>query len=214
MSEQANQTAPVTTQADPAVANTTTPAPEAKAADAGTKEVPAAKDAATETKTSEVKAVPEKYEFKLKEGSLLKQGEVDQTAATARELGLSNDAAQKLLDERGQAKAGFMEEQKSAFESLRSNWKETFTKDSEIGGEHAKASAENARRFVDKYATPEFKQVLNDTGFGDHPELIRIFARAGKSMAEDKVVMPGKQSGSDAIEAKNVLYPSHNKKQE
>lgn len=173
-------------------------------------------ETAAQTKTAEAKApevqkpvVPEKYELNLPNGSTLKQDEVDKIAALAKERGLSNDDAQKLVEEKSQEKTNFIEAQKQEFSQLRATWKDQFIKDPELGGENAKASAEHAKRFVDRFASDDLKKAFNETGFGDHPELIRLMARAGKAMANDQIVQPGKHGGSELIDAKDVLYPSH-----
>jgi hypothetical protein len=52
--------------------------------------------------------------------------------------------------------------------------------------------------------------VLNDTGLGNHPELVRFCCRVARAMAEDGVVRPETAGGSaDPLE---VLYPSMAKK--
>ena len=212
MSEQAPTTQSTNEVVQPADSTilTTGQAPEVKAEGAPEVKTDApAKDAAQEKPPVETKVVPEKYEFKAIEGSPLKPADVDKIAALAKERGLSQDEAQKLLEEKSQERSSFLNDQQAEFNTIRSGWREQFQKDPEIGGEHAKATAENAKRAIEKFASPELKQALNVTGFGDHPELIRVFARIGKSMAEDKTVMPGKVGTSEKFEAKDVLYPSH-----
>jgi hypothetical protein len=34
---------------------------------------------------------------------------------------------------------------------------------------------------------------LNDTGLGNHPEVLRVFVRAGKAISQDSVI-PGKEA--------------------
>lgn len=216
MSEPAKEVAPVTTPATPApavVPATETPATEVKAPEV---KVEAAKEAASDKSpekkpTDAVKVVPEKYELKAPEGSLLKQDELDQVAALAKERGLDNEGAQKLVDERSQLKGGFLADQQKEFSQIRAQWQQDWINDKEFGGEKAKENAEIAKRFVDRYADADVKKAFDDFGFGDHPGLVRMFAKAGKAMAEDKHVAEGKPSTSDLFEAKDVLYPSHKK---
>jgi hypothetical protein len=39
--------------------------------------------------------------------------------------------------------------------------------------------------FFDKYATEPLKEMLRNTGLGNHPEVVRFFARLGKEAASD-----------------------------
>jgi hypothetical protein len=227
MPETQPNTAPVTTQAaeatNPATTTTTqataTPAAAAtdpKAASSATGDPAAAAQGGAQEKGKETlaaKIVPEKYEFKLPDGSLLKQPEVDEISKLAKERGYSADEAQKYLEERNGIKSGFLKEQQQEFSQLRGQWKDTFINDKELGGQKAQESAELAKRFVDRFASDDLKKALNDFGFGDHPELIRVFARAGRAMAEDKFVPGGQPVAGEATRTADLLYPSHSKKE-
>lgn len=55
---------------------------------------------------------------------------------------------------------------------------------------------------MDKFGSPELKQYLNETGLGNHPELVRIFANIGKAMSEDGLVTGnsgGVKSAADVL---------------
>jgi hypothetical protein len=57
-----------------------------------------------EAKPTEAKVVPEKYDLKLPEASLLDASHVEKLTAFAKERGLSNDEAQALLERENQGK--------------------------------------------------------------------------------------------------------------
>jgi hypothetical protein len=145
--------------------------------------------------------VPEKYDLKLPEGSQLDGSVVERIAAEAKQQGLSNEQAQAILERENKAVATFVEGQKSQMQVKVEAWKNEVQVDKELGGNELPKNLEHAKRVVDKYASPAFKQILNETGLGNHPELVRVFARIGKEMAEDSLVLPGTSgTGKQSIE--------------
>jgi hypothetical protein len=176
--------------AAPAAPAATTAAAPAPAADPGkTTEASSAKPA-SETPPAKP-AAPEKYDLKVPENSLLESAQVEKLSAYAKQNGLSNEEAQALLDGESQAIATFVEERKTA-------WKTQAIVDPEIGGQHLNENVELAKRFIDRFGSPALKQELDKTGYGNHPEVVRLFVRLGKEMKEDKLIMPGAQSSSGA----------------
>ena len=56
---------------------------------------------------------------------------------------------------------------------------------------------------LDLFGTPELKTYLNDTGLGNHPDLVKAFVKIGKAMSEDGMVDGSNQGQRSAAE---VLY--------
>lgn len=169
----------------------------------------------TETKDAKNEVVPEKYELKAPKDSLLDAAEIAQVETKAKALGLSKAQAQALLEERQEAKSVFAQAQKDAFKKHQESWLPELEADKEFGGANFKESAENAKRFVDLIATDAEKKILNDkeTRWGDNPVLFRLFARAGKRMANDKLVTEGKAGTTPTTKKsrESILYPTHDK---
>lgn len=152
-------------------------------------------------------ALPEKYELKVTDQSLFEPAYLDQFQAYAKEHKLTQDQAQQILDREASAISEYAKRQQSEFSSVQTQWVESCKKDPEIGGDNFKASVELAQRALEKYATPSFVQDLNNSGYGNHPELVRIFARIGRAMSEDKLVSSGSvSSGSKSFE--DIFYGS------
>lgn len=84
-------------------------------------------------------------------------------------------------------------------------WQASAKADAEIGGANWDTSVANATKVVNSYGTPELKQYLNETGAGNHPEVIRIMAKVGALIGEDKPT--GTTQGGQARDAVSVLYP-------
>ncbi len=149
---------------------------------------------------------PDKYELKLPEGSLLDPSATERISAYAKEKGLSMEAAQEVLNRENQAVTAHHESQLKQVDVIKTQWVKDAEADKEIGGEKFKENIELAKRVIDKFGSDAFKTALNETGFGNHPEVIRIFTKIGRLMGEDKLVMAKSQAGSKTME--EVFYGS------
>lgn len=145
---------------------------------------------------------PEKYEFKApEEGQELDQGALEVFEPIARELNLNNEQAQKLVDAYGSKIMPAIQKQiNDSWQKQREQWVKTVKADEELGSNESIGAAQKA---MDKFGSPELKQYLEESGLGDHPELIRIFASVGKAMSEDGLVT-GNSNGSKS--AADVLF--------
>ena len=146
----------------------------------------------TEPPKVEPKVAPEKYDLKLPEGSLLEPTALDRIAKLAKERGLSNEDAQKELDRDNDTLKAYVEGQKAQLKKESETWLKECEADKEFGGEKFKESAEYAKRVL-KWADESgaFGKVLDETGFGDHPVVFRVFAKLGRAFKEDKVIHAG-----------------------
>jgi len=209
MADQATETAQATTDA----AKGADTATEQQATDT-TQKTEAEVQKAEETKGAEEKStVPEKYELKLPEGSLLDASTIEKISAEAREKGLSNEDAQALLDRENMAVAAYHETQMKQVEDIRNGWSKAAEADPEVGGQGFKENVELARRAIERFGSEEFRKALDETGFGNHPEVIRTFVRIGKSMADDKLVHAKDHGAGDQKSAAELFYPSMAKQQ-
>src|SRR5690606_10660949 len=87
---------------------------------------------ATDNGSDSKPPVPEKYELKLPEGSPLDKAAVEQFEATAKELGLTNEQAQKLIEHNSQLLAKHVESQIQAHTEQVTKWADAVKADPEI----------------------------------------------------------------------------------
>lgn len=179
--------------------------PETKVKDVKTAEDSTAKTTLTETK------VPEKYDLKLPENSLLDAAHLEKISSYAKEKGFSNDMAQALLERESLAVESYNNAQKDTLQKIGESWVSEAKNDKEIGGEAFKQNTELAKRVVDRFGTDPFKKALNETGLGNHPELLRVFTRIGKAMSEDKLIVPGAQAASGKRSIEDIFYGASTK---
>ena len=67
-------------------------------------------------------------------------------------------------------------------------WENQLKADKEIGGDKFKESVATALKTLDTWGSPELQQQLNETGLGNHPDMIRLLVRAGAAMQDAKVL--------------------------
>ena len=166
---------------------------------------PAGDGAQTPGDQAKPQGAPEKYEFKLPEGIQLDANGTQAFSDVAKELNLTQDAAQKGLDKMGPVIAGRHAE---VLTQARAQWVEGAKGDKEFGGEKLTENLAVAKKALDTFGTPELRTLLNESGLGNHPEIIRAFFRAGKAISEDKFVTAGSGSPKGAKDAANALYPN------
>ncbi|MBW9430737.1 peptidase [Atlantibacter hermannii] len=183
-------------------ANGDNPAGEEKPAAEKTAEELAAekaeKDAADKAEKDKKPAAPEKYEFAAPEGQELDTNALAVFEPIAKELGLTQEQAQKLVDIYPQ----IQQQQAEAWSKQIADWGEQVKADKEIGGDKFNASVGLAQRALDQFGNPELREYLNASGLGNHPALVRFCAKVGKSMAEDSFVVPnqgGQRSAADIL---------------
>jgi len=146
---------------------------------------------------------PEAYEFKTAEGVELDTEALKDFEPVARELNLTNEQAQKLVDAYPKILAGVQQRQVEAWQKQTQDWAADVKADKEIGGDKLTASLSKAQQALETFGTPELKEYLNETGLGNHPELVKAFVKIGKAMSEDNMVSAGNTGQRSAAE---VLY--------
>lgn len=157
----------------------------------------------TDTKTTEP-VVPESYELKMPEGVQLDSAAAEEFTAIAKELKLDQAAAQKLAD----IGAKMATRQAEAHAQLVETWTEQVKTDKEIGGDKLDENLGVARKAIDTFGSPELKALLNSTGLGNHPEVVKLAFKVGKAISEDRFVT-GSPKGAETDMAKK-LFPNMN----
>lgn len=159
------------------------------------------KEAAEKAEKEKKPAAPEKYEFSAPEGQELDANALAVFEPIAKELGLSQEQAQKLVDIYPQ----IQQQQAEAWSKQVADWGEQVKADKEIGGDKFNASVGAAQRALDQFGNTELREYLNASGLGNHPALVRFCAKVGKAMAEDTFVVPnqgGQRSAADVLYGK------------
>lgn len=174
-----------------------------------TKEVPVVKteDAkdekkdATDTKVEDSKADDTKKEeapkeveftdFKLPEGYVADPELTGEFKAVAKALKLTQEQAQSLVDMQTKLATKQSTAMHEQWANTQKDWRAKSESDKEFGGTSFKANVGIAKTALDKFGTKEFREAIENTGMGNHPELIRFLYKVGKSISEDKINTTG-----------------------
>lgn len=148
-------------------------------------------------------AAPEAYEPFDVEGQQFTEAQLEGFAATAKELGLSQENAQKMLAAMVPTARQYLVDDLKAKSQ---EWASLSEKDPEIGGANFKANVGVANQALKQFATPEFTALLRGSGLGAHPEVVRVFYRIGKAMQQDH----GVTGSASAPAGARRRYPKSN----
>lgn len=159
--------------------------------------------------------VPEAYELNAPEGLTIDADLLAEATPIFKEAGLSNDQAQAILPA---AKSLMEKTQQATIQTMidggnqqRKAWLDAAKADEQIGGNKWDASLGSAAKALDALGHPEgseFRTALNETGFGNHPEMIRIFARLGQMVGEDGDFVRA-DAGAKVTDTLSGMYPNN-----
>lgn len=149
---------------------------------------------------------PEEYaEFTAPEGVELNADMLDRFKAFAKENNLSQERAQALVDMGAEIVKNADAKLADLMVEARAEWRKQTLDDTEYGGAAWQSSLPVAKAALDRFGTPELKEVLAQSGLGDHPEVIRYFYRVGKATGEHDFVKSGK---TDAAKGSFYDHPT------
>lgn len=158
----------------------------------------------TEGSQSEEPApLPTYEEFKAPEGVTLDAERIGNFTKTLAEFELKTKADHAEVQALGQqlVERYAAEEKKSietynaslldAWEKQKNDWKESFEKDPEIGGNRKDTTINAALEFIKTHGgteeqKKEIHQLMDQTGVGNHPAILRLFAKAMANIGEGK----------------------------
>jgi hypothetical protein len=133
----------------------------------------------------QVAGAPESYNFVAPEGDKFSDEVLSVYSDVAKDLNLTQEAAQSMLDRLAPAVKASQEKQ---MEVARTEWADQALADKEFGGEKAQENLAVAKKALDAFGSDGLRELLDATGLGNHPEIIRAFYRAGKAISEDGFV--------------------------
>jgi len=120
---------------------------------------------------------------------------------------ISVEQAQKIvqLQEKASQKAIL------AYQNTVEGWIKESKSDPEIGGKDFEKNKAAANLAFKTYGSESLGKFLDDYRFGDHPEVVKMFARIGKTLKEDPHAASGmgKKPSSDGKTLAERMYPSN-----
>ena len=113
------------------------------------------------------------------------------------------EAAQELIDmyaDRVSSWADGVQAQADA-------WADETRADPDIGGAKLEDALKAAGQARAKFGSPELDKVLDTTGVGNHPAIVKFFVAIGRAISEDSIVT-GAPKGNGPLDAAKILYPN------
>lgn len=184
----------------------------------------------TPTPVPDDEGVPEAYELKLT--STNEAGEevaqdldpvlVEEATPIFKDLKLTNDQANKLTALMPKIHDRFRQQQNDDFAVIRADWKKQAVEDPDIGGKNLDESRRLAAKALDhfgarseikeidgrKVETNEFRRILNETGIGEHPAVLRMFRDIGSALSEDNNFIRNTSEVKQDLSREQKNYPN------
>lgn len=154
--------------------------------------------------------VPEAYaEFELPEGIELDEVSLGKATPLFKELGLSQEKAQKAVSLYADLMQSNAQAQAEAWADTQKEWIKTSIDDKEIGGSQ-EALSKNltyAAKAIDRFGGDTLREVLDQTGMGNHPAFVKFFINLGKQIGEDGFTPNTSGEKAEAKDLAELMYP-------
>ena len=154
---------------------------------------------------------PEVYkDFTLPDGVTQDAKLMDGFKSLAKEYNLSQEAAQKFVTLQSESVKSGMETLIKEAEIQKAAMLEKFRQDTikELGPDYQKELGFAAKALT-RFGTPELRKLMDETGFGNHPLMVKAFIAIGKTMMEDTPPGPnGTPPANGEQEQMRRMFPS------
>lgn len=146
---------------------------------------------------------PEQYEdFSAPEGTAFDPETISEFGDVARDLDLSQDQAQSVLDRMAPV---MHQRQQAQLQAISEQWQTEALADTEIGGDGHDEYMAVANKGFDGLDS-EFQKLLKDSGFGNNKHMIKLLHERGEALSEDDIITGG--SGNSG--QRKSFYPNSN----
>ena len=102
----------------------------------------------------------------------------------AKTLKLDSEQAQNIID----LQVKLAKKSSDDFDIQRAEWVKASKEDADYGLDNFPQSQEHAKRAMQKFGNDSLKTLLDDSGFGDHTDVFKLFVNIGRAMGEDSFV--------------------------
>ena len=128
---------------------------------------------------------PDKYDLSGIVPDTYNQDVLEQFKQKAHETGMSQEGVRKMAEWDKEVEV----KQHEAINKARAiqDDQHIMTLKTELGA-NFDAEVKNARKALDAYTDKAFKQYMDESGLGNHPALVKAFAKIGRELSEDRLV--------------------------
>lgn len=198
--------APVESIADEPVGDSET-AQDAKEGEQAQTAEPAAESAPEGQQDAQKEDAVEDYKFEPSEDFNVPQANLDSFAQACKEAKLTKAQAESLLGWHKSFAGDVAKYQAQQQEQQVKAWQTEILQDSEFGGQAWKATVADSRKALAHFDPDgQLRQLLRDAHVDYHPAVVRVIARVGRAMGEDKFVT-SKGRGNSSVPLEDRLWP-------
>ncbi len=204
----------------------TTATAEATAESAETQESPAS----SETGESQPQQDAQGYDaFIIPDGFSMNEEQLTDVTAFAKDLNLDQASAQKAVDKHLELMGKDRDQGRQAQENVYQEWATATRTDKEFGGNDLQENLSGARKAMNSFSEPakdasgkavlhkegpmkgqqmsEMEALMGESGWGNHPAMIRVFHRINKAMSADSYVTGTLVPPTSKKTQAETLYP-------
>lgn len=175
-------------------------------------EAKATEEAAAAAKAAEI---PEAYELTAPEGLTIDPKDIEAATPVFKDLGLTNEQANKLMPVAAAFAQRLVDDGNAKIlaqvQADRKAWLDSAQADPEIGGAKWKESLAQGAHALDRLGFAKgspFRVLLDESGLGNHPEMIRAWSKVGKAIGDDPTFLRGAGNPSAKRDVAASLYPN------
>lgn len=129
----------------------------------------------------------------------------------AKGYGLTAENAQKLINDTHARQVQAKADMDAALAKQKAEWHEAIKADKEYGGDKFEASLQRAQKVIgeiDQKIAPGIKKLIEASGYGDEPSVVRLFNYLGAQNREDTFAAGGNNAaGNTPLTLTEQLYP-------
>lgn len=168
-----------------------------------------------ESQQTQPKPADSDFQLQLPEGVQLDQQLLNSAAPVFKELGLSSENASKLVPLVTEVQTRFQQTQLDQFSALTKSWAKEAQADQDMGGQNWKETSRLAGVALQAggaaASNHEVRQLLDQSGLGNHPAMIRFFRDIGRVV--ERMKPNGSSRRLSVIEAarqahQKAVYPN------
>lgn len=156
--------------------------------------------------TKALLASPDDYVFQFAPETVVDTALIDEFRRFAFEQKMSLENARLMAKFYEQYVLGQSKKQNQEQTELLQSMQKACEEDSEFGGMNFYDNMRYAKAAILRFDDGSLAKILNDTGFGSHPEVVRFMYRVGKALAEKD--MPRAKESPEEKSVAELFYPS------
>ena len=141
----------------------------------------------------------------LPENMILDEAGLGEFKAIAAKYGIAPEAAQALMDLYADRVDGWAADVQAQADA----WADETRADPDIGGAKLEDALKAAGQARAKFGSKELDTLLDTTGVGNHPAVVKFFVAIGRAISEDSIET-GAARGKGPLDAAKILYPDLN----